>query len=81
VKRLILERVMKTQKDDVLHTSAHAQAQNAGNFGAASTETFGQRRSIDEQRKFVRGYYNSRIMNGHAGNAPRAKVFTPPAKD
>jgi len=75
----LLKRVMKTQTADVLHTSAHAQAQNSESFGAASTESFAQRRTVEEQRKFVRGYNNSRIIGG-AANVPRAKTFTPPPK-
>ncbi|MCL1839995.1 hypothetical protein FWF89_03320 [Candidatus Saccharibacteria bacterium] len=75
----LLKRVMRTQTVDVMHTSAHASAQNSGNFGAASTESFAQRRSVEEQRKFVRGYHNSKIM-GSAGCVGRAKTYTPPPK-
>lgn len=68
---------MRTQTADVMHSSGYAGAQNAGNFGAASTESFAQRRSVEEQRKFVRGYRNSRIIGG-ATNGVRAKTYTPP---
>lgn len=79
-KTALIKRVMKTKTRDVLHTSVHAEAQNAGNFGAAGVVSFGQRRSIEEQRKFVRGYKNSRIVSG-AGVVARAKVYTPPARE
>lgn len=75
----ILKRVMKTQTVDTLHTSAYAGVQNAGNFGAASTESFAMRRSIDERRKFVRGYHNSKIISGSV-MTPRAKTYTPPER-
>ena len=75
----LIKRVMKTQTADVAHTSAHAQAQNAGGFGAVSAESFAVRRSVEEQRKFVRGYKNSRIIAG-ATTVARAKTYTPPPK-
>jgi len=78
-KTALLKRMMRTQTTDVMHTSAYAGAQNGGNFGAASTESFAARQSVEERRKFVRGYRNSRIIGGCNG-APRAKTYTPPAK-
>lgn len=68
---------MKTQTTDVIHSSGYARSQNAGNFGSVSSETFSQRQAIQEQRKFVRGYNNSRIIGGGAG-VQRAKTYTPP---
>ena len=76
-KTALLKRVMRTQTTDVMHTSGYARVQNAGSFGSASTESFTDRRSIEEQRKFVRGYHNSKIIGGAVG-APRAKTYTPP---
>ena len=67
---------MKSNMEDVAHSSGYAQAQNAGALGATSTETFAQRRSIDEQRKFVQGYRNSRIIGGATGGM-RAKTYNP----
>jgi len=78
-KTALIKRVMKTQTTDVMHTSAHAEAQNAGGFGSAAGESFAQRRSVEEQRKFVRGYNNSKIIGG-ATVPERAKTYTPPTK-
>ncbi|MDR3297840.1 MAG: hypothetical protein LBT19_00450 [Candidatus Nomurabacteria bacterium] len=75
----LLKYVMKTQTPEVLHSSGYAKTQNADSFGAASTETFSERRRIEEQRKFVRGYRNSLLAAGTSG-IPRAKTYIPPAK-
>ena len=77
----LLKRVMKTQTVDVMHSSGYAGAQNAGNFGAASAESFAARQSMEERRKFVRGYHNSRIIGGAAVGGPHAKVYTPPVRE
>ena len=73
----LIQRIAKTQTEDVLHSSAYAGAQNGESFGAASAESFRQRQSIEEQRKFVRGYRNSRIIGTSALSGPKAKSFEP----
>ena len=50
-------------KSKVFHSSGYATAQNGKNFGAASSETFTKRQTVDENRKFVRKYNNARIIN------------------
>lgn len=79
-KNPLLKYMMKTQTPEVLHSSGYAKAQNKDSFGAASTETFTERQRIEEQRKFVRGYRNSRLATS-ATSGYRAKAYTPPAKD
>ena len=59
----LLGRLMKEKKEDVAHTSAFAEAQNKGGFGAASTESFEKRREIDSQRKMVNGYRDARVVS------------------
>ncbi|MBQ6355207.1 hypothetical protein IJJ18_02195 [Candidatus Saccharibacteria bacterium] len=63
-------------KSKVFHTSGYAASQNGANFGAASTESFAERRSVDENRKFVRGYNNSRILSSAYG-VERARKYVP----
>ena len=57
----LLKRVMNKKKEDVVHSSAYAEAQNQGGIGASSTQTFGQRRAIDQHRSVVRRYGDSKI--------------------
>ena len=63
-------------KSKVFHTSGYATSQNGANFGAASTESFAERRSVDENRKFVQRYNNSRILNNAYG-VERARKYVP----
>lgn len=79
-KNPFLKYLIKESKEDIVHSSAYAQAQNEGSFGSTSTQSFDERRKIDANRKIVRKYNDSRLMQGTSSNAPRAKVYTPPAK-
>lgn len=63
MKNPLLKYVIKPEKDDVFHSSAFAKAQNTGNIGAASSETFTARRSLDQNRQFIKGYGDSRLAN------------------
>lgn len=72
--------VKHTDRQDFMHSSGYAKTQNGGSFGAASTESFAVRQSIEEQRKFIKGYRNSRIMNDFYG-VQRAKTVRPEAKN
>lgn len=53
-----------SERGQVFHSSGYAQVQNGGSFGAASGESFAERRAVDERRRFVQGYNNARIMRG-----------------
>jgi hypothetical protein len=66
---------MREKSEDILHSSAYAKAQNSGNMGATSVESFKARMMMEQNRKNIRGYGNSRIANSAIGNAPRAKTF------
>jgi hypothetical protein len=72
----LLKYVMKVDKADVMHSSGYAQAQNAGSFGATCSSSFMQRRDVDQQRKFVQKYRNTRTIGGAQGGL-RAKTYTP----
>lgn len=77
-KNPFLHRLIKEKKEDVVHSSAYAQAQNAG-IGASSTQSFEKRREIDQNRTVVRGYGDSKIVSEAPSNAPRAKTYDPAA--
>ncbi|MBR3172835.1 hypothetical protein IKF21_02930 [Candidatus Saccharibacteria bacterium] len=62
-KNPFLDRLMKEESKDVVHSSAYAQAQNAEGIGAASTQSFATRRAIEQNRKMVRGYRDSKVVN------------------
>ena len=70
-----LKRMMKVKKEDVIHTSAYAEAQNQGGIGAASTESFERRRQVDNSRTRVQAYDHSEIANGSLKYMPRAKTY------
>ena len=58
------ERLMSVRdKSKIFHSSGYARSQNRGSFGVTSGESFAERRTIDENRKFVRGYNNARVIN------------------
>ncbi len=58
----LLKYMMKNEaKSEVFHSSGYARAQNGGNMGATTAESFSQRQSIEERRKFIQGFRNARI--------------------
>lgn len=66
------------KKEEVFHSSSYAQAQSGGEFGAAGGEgaSFAARRALDEQRKYIQGYRNAKIVNSFYG-LQRAKAWKP----
>lgn len=70
-----LKRLMKAKMEDVAHSSAYAKAQNPGVMGSASAESFGARMMMEQNRKNVRGYGDSRVVSDMRAGAPRAKTF------
>ena len=74
-KNPFLGRLMKDTTEDVTHSSAYGKAQNAGGMGAASTESFDVRREIDKNRKMVRGYGDSKVVNEVGNRVPRARRY------
>ena len=77
-----LKYIMKdTERSDVFHSSAYGRAQNAGGMGAASGESFAMRRAMEANRKLVRGYGDAGVMNAARMQGPKAKKYTPPAKN
>lgn len=57
----IVKRMIRDEKSDFFHSSAYGRAQSGGTIGAASTESFDQRRKIDENRQNIRKYDDSLV--------------------
>ena len=74
----LVNRLMKTKSSDVMHTSAHARAQNGDNIGAGSTQSFHARRSIEDNRQYIRGYRDS-SLGSNFNSATACKQYN--AKD
>lgn len=75
----MLKFIMKEKTKDVIHSSAYAQAQNGGNMGAASTQSFAERQKINQNRQRIRGYNDSRVVSqAFASSGVKAKTYTPP---
>ena len=70
--------VMKEKKEDIFHSSAYGKAQNGEAIGAASVEGFNERLKIDRNRQIVKGYNDSRVVNGAYANGPKPKKYVPP---
>jgi hypothetical protein len=73
----LLKYVMKDQIADVIHSSAYASAQTGANFGATSSEAFAARQNIEENRRYVQGYRNAKIIGNALPAHGSAKVYTP----
>ena len=74
-KNPFLHRLMKEESKDVVHSSAYAQAQNSEGIGAASTQSFATRQAIEQSRKMVRGYRDSKVVNEVGGGVVKAVKF------
>ncbi len=68
---------MKAKTEDVVHSSAYAQAQNREGIGVASTRGFGERMKMEKNRTSVKGYGDSEIVNDSFEYAPKAKKYDP----
>lgn len=73
----LLKYVSHPDKDEVFHSSAFARSQNSGQIGTASSETFAARRTLDQNRQFVKRYGDSQL--GSATGQMHAKTYTPAA--
>ena len=74
-KNPFLHRLMKEKKEDVVHSSAFSEAQNDGKIGSASTSSFSEKINIEQNRKVVKGYSDSKIVGETWGNKSKAKVY------
>lgn len=71
----LLKYMMKDKKEDVVHSSAYANAQNGGAFGSSSSQSFEKRMEIDKNRKIVRGYQDSKIAASTRVDRTEAKKY------
>ena len=77
-KNPFMKYVMKgNKKEDIFHSSAYGKAQNGAGMGVASTESFAKRRAVDLNRRVVRGYGESGVVNNSRAQGPKAKPYTP----
>ena len=76
--KLVREFAMKNdKKDEFFHSSSYGSAQNSGSIGTASTGmTMAERKAIEEKRKFVQKYNNSKIFESTYG-LRHAKKYVP----
>lgn len=76
--KLVREFAMKNdKKSEIFHSNTYALAQNGNNIGTASTGmTMAERKAIEEKRKFVQKYNNSKIFESTFG-LRHAKKFVP----
>ena len=73
----LLKYMMKAKKEDVVHSSGYAMAQNKG-IGAASTSSFEQRQKMEGNRTRVKGYRDSAIASRSVNVWQKPKTYTPP---
>lgn len=71
-----IQRITKTSTSDVAHSSGYADAQNAGNFGAASSaaQSFEGRLDIENNRKIVQSYRRAMVAQ-RVNTYDRAKTY------
>ena len=69
-----LNRLIKDDKADILHSSAYARAQRSGGMGTDSVESFAERRKIDRNRTVIRGYNDSKIAGESGVRDINAKI-------
>ncbi len=69
-----LKRLMKAQTEDVVHSSAYAQAQNQKRIGVASMRGFEERMRMENNRTTIKGYKDSEVVNKSFVSARAGKV-------
>lgn len=78
---LLSKFIMKKKTEDVIHSSAYAEAQNSGGIGAASTQSFSDRMKIEKDRSRIRGYNDSRLVSqARALSGIKAKTYEAPER-
>lgn len=80
-KNPFLKYLIKDKKEDVFHSSGYAKAQNGGNIGAASSESYAVRVNVNQHRQVVRGYRDSELMTSGGNKRPKAETYKPPVKE
>ena len=71
----IVKRMINGERAGIFHSSAYGRAQSGSTMGAASSESFAERRKVDENRQNIRKYSDSMVaeqrFNSEAVGATR----------
>lgn len=79
---LLSKYIIKKKTKDVIHSSVYAKAQNSDGIGAASTQSFSNRMSIEKNRSRIRGYNDSRVVSqARASSGIKSKTYDTPEKE
>ncbi len=70
----IIQRVTGVKSSDVMHSSGYARTQNAGNFGAATTESFADRQETEKNRELIQGYKHAQVAQ-RKNLMPKARTY------
>ncbi|MBR3122265.1 hypothetical protein IKF28_02355 [Candidatus Saccharibacteria bacterium] len=73
---LLVKFMKKENEKDVFHSSAYAKAQSGAAMGVTSSQSFADRRRMEQNRRIVQGYGDSRVANSAFSNGPKAKTFS-----
>ena len=65
--------LIRDKKEDVFHSSGYAKMQAGSGMGASSAESFAHRLKMERNRKMVRKYGDSRIVNDFGKEAIRTQ--------
>ena len=74
-KNPFLKRLIKDNREDIVHTSAYAKAQNAEGMGVASTQGFGDRMRVEQNWTVVGRYRDSKVVNEVGDGTIKAKRY------
>ena len=71
--------LIKSNKEDILHSTTYGKAQSGSNIGNTSAETFAARLALERNRHIVKGYSHSSLMGKIiVHGSPKPKTYTPP---
>lgn len=69
-----ISKFINNPEDKPFHTSGYAEAANKGSMGSTSTQSFIQRKRIDQNRRAIRKYRESHIGRTYASNRVQSRV-------
>lgn len=85
------QHVVADVNDNTFHSNGFATVANGNHVGAVSTETFEQRRKLEEKRQIINGYRHSNLGNTYASSqvvptavmpeVPSINQITPPGSE
>lgn len=75
-----LKRLMKDRKEDIIHTSTYAEAQNQG-IGSTSSSTFTERQRVEQNRTVVQSYRDAQLVRESLNSGLKAKKYVEPSRE